>query len=112
VNKLPTWIILHIWQSLLGEIYPAIRAIAAEFVGKTLLIRYYLEREPTEFDVESVEVLSTNISASAGSELIERINVECFHATRPFKDLDALSGFVYCRREYDIDAPTNPLREK
>ncbi|WP_348532667.1 hypothetical protein, partial [Rhizobium indigoferae] len=80
--------------------------------SKTLLIRYYLEREPTEFDVESVEILSTKMSASAGSELIERINVECFYATRPFKDLDALSGFVYCRREYDIEAPTNLLREK
>ncbi|MGO7214128.1 colicin [Rhizobium ruizarguesonis] len=105
MNKLPAWLILHIWQSLLGEIYPAIRAIAAEFVGKTLLIRYYLERAPTEFDVDSAEVLSTNIYASAGSDLIERINVECIYATLPFKDLDPLSGFVYCRREYDIEIP-------
>ena len=49
---------------LLGEIYPAIRAIAAEFVGKTLLISCYLEREPTDFDFESIEVLATNISTS------------------------------------------------
>ncbi|MBB3523958.1 colicin [Rhizobium redzepovicii] len=102
MNKLPNWLVLNIWRNLLGEIYPAIRAIAVEFDEKALLIRYYLEREPTEFDIESAEVLSTNVFASAGPELIERIDTECSYATRLFKDLDALSGFVYCRREYDM----------
>ncbi|MBY4610986.1 colicin [Rhizobium sp. 9T] len=102
MSKLPNWLILNIWRNLLGEIYPAIRAIAVEFDEKSLLIRYYLEREPTEFDIESAEILSTNISAFVGSEMVERIDTECFYATRPFKDLDALSGFVYCRREYDM----------
>ncbi|WP_088683667.1 colicin [Rhizobium sp. R635] len=102
MNKLPNWLILHIWQSLLGEVYPEIRAIAAGYDEKTLLLRYYMDREPTDFDMESIEVLSTNIFASVDSGLVERIDVECSHAALPFKDLDQLSGFVYCRREYDM----------
>lgn len=103
MNNLPDWLILSLWRSLLGEIYPAIRAIAASFDGKTLLIRYYLDREPSEFDVDSIGVLSTNISASVGPALIEVISVECVCAIRPLKDLEPLSGFLYCRREYDLD---------
>jgi hypothetical protein len=101
-NKLPDWLIICIWRALLGEIYPAIRAIAIEFKkNRTLIIRYYLDREIDDMDRDSVEVVATNISASLGSDEVTRIEVECEYSTLGIGQLDCLGGFIFCRREYD-----------
>ncbi len=68
----------------------------------TLLIRYYLDKEPSEFDNESIEVLATNISASIGTDKLKRIDIQCEHSSLPLGKLDCLTGFIYCRREYDL----------
>ena len=100
---LPEWLIVCTWRALLGEIYPSIRAIAVALSeNKTLTIRYYLDRAPTEMDYESMETVATNISASIGLEAIAHIDLDCQHATAPFGALDRLDGFIYCRREYDM----------
>jgi hypothetical protein len=102
--KLPKWLIMSIWKSLLGEIYPAIRAIAISFSNKNeLMIRYYLDREPTEFDFESIDVLLANVFSGLGrGEEIDSASGECIYSGHEFrlKDLDALDGFIYARREY------------
>ena len=52
--NLPEWLILWTWQALIGEVYPSIRAIALQYSETNcLLIRYYLDREPTEDDYEN-----------------------------------------------------------
>ena len=100
---LPDWLVLAIWRALLGEIYPSIRAIAVRFdPDRCLLIRYYLDREPSAIDQESLEVIATNVSALAGRELIEHIEVDSQFNCATFAVLDALDGFIYCRREYDL----------
>lgn len=102
MRTLPDWLVLCVWRALIGEIYPAIRAIALSFVDeRTLFICYYLDRHPTEFDWESLEVVATNISASVGREKINRIDVECKFSLGPIGSLECFEGFVYCRREYD-----------
>lgn len=102
-KPVPDWILLAMWRALLGEIYPSIRAIAVKFDEKgCLLIRYYLDRQPMELDKESLEVVATNVSASVGPNLIERIELECQFTSVSFGALEALDGFVYCRREYDL----------
>ena len=103
-KRLPDWIIVCVWRALLGEIYPSIRAIAVALSeNRTLLIRYYMDRAPTEMDDESMEIVATNISASVGfGDSISHIDLDCQYATGPLGDLDCLDGFIYCRREYDM----------
>lgn len=107
-NKLPDWLISHFRVALIGEIYPQIRAIAVKYDEKKhLLLRYYLDREPTDFDRESIEVVATNLDATAPIDSITRLDVECCHADCLGKDLDPLSGFIYSRREYEIQDNPN-----
>ena len=102
-NRLPDWLIMCVWRALLGEVYPSIRAIAiALSKNRTLTIRYYMDRVPTDMDRESVEVVATNISASIGLDTIANIEVDCQYIIAPIGMLDCLDGFIYCRREYDL----------
>lgn len=102
MRALPDWLVLCVWRALIGEIYPAIRAIALSLADdRTLFICYYLDRQPTEFDWESLEVVATNISASIGQDKILHIEVECKFSSDPIGNLECFEGFAYCRREYD-----------
>ncbi len=100
-NPLPDWLVVCIWRALLGEIYPAIRAIAIAFSSDgTLKIRYYVDRATTEDDQENMEVLATSISSSIGISRVKRIDLDCQYETSALGDLDPLDGFIYCRREW------------
>lgn len=100
-TKLPDWLIACFRVALLGEIYSNIRAIAIGYNdGGEVLIRYYLDREPTEFDLESIEIVATNFDALGGKgQEIDKIDVQCKHAEGAKRSLDPLSGFIYFRRE-------------
>lgn len=102
--KLPNWLILWIWRSLLGEIYPSIRAIAVSFSeNRELVIRYYLDHDPDEFDNESLESLMTNVLANTSNEAdIRCAKTECQYSSVPLFNIDPLDGLIYARREYDI----------
>lgn len=103
MKLLADWLVLCVWRALLGEIYPEIRAIAISFTkDKVLLIRYYIDREPTDFDWESLEVVATNISASVGLSEIPQIDLGCEFSLEPIGQLNSLDGYIYCRREYDL----------
>ena len=103
MKVLPDKLVLCVWRALLGEIYPAIRAIAISLADdRTLRICYYLDRRPTDFDWESLEVIATNISASIGQEEISHIDLDCKFVLGSIGCLDCLDGFIYCRREYDL----------
>lgn len=100
-KQLPDWLVLTMWRAVLGEIYPSIRAIAVGLdEHNCLLIRYYLDREPIDMDQESLEVVATNFSASTAQQLVSRIDIDCQFSSAVFGALDALNGFLYCRREY------------
>jgi hypothetical protein len=103
MKSVPDWLILCIWRALIGEIYPALRAVATSLSDdRTLRIVYYLDRSPTKFDWESLEVVATNISASIGREEISHVDLGCEFLLGPIGHLDCLDGFIYCRREYDL----------
>lgn len=99
--KLPDWLILWTWQSLIGEIYPEIRAIALRYTeDKNLLIRFYLEREPVDEDSECIESIITNILAHTSSnEEILNVKDESIFSNEKIGDLDPLDGFIYARKE-------------
>ena len=106
MKSLPDWLILCVWRAIIGEVYPAIRAIALSLgENRVLLIRYYVDRNPTEFDWESLEVVATNISASIEQDKIEHIDLDCKFSLDPIGKMECLDGFIYCRREYDLSIP-------
>lgn len=104
MKAFPDWLVLCVWRALIGEIYPAIRAIAISLSDDDgeLLIRYYLDRPPTDFDWESLEVVATNISASIGQDKISHVDLDCKFVLGSIGHLECLDGFIYCRREYDL----------
>jgi len=102
-KDLPDWLVACFRIALLGEIYSNIRAIAVGYhSGGSVLIRYYVDRQPTDFDLESLEVVATNLDALGGKkQKIEKIDIQCLCSKEAKKDLDPISGFVYSRREYE-----------
>lgn len=105
MNSLPDWLRLWIQDSLIGEIYPAIRAIAVRFSEeRALTLRYYLDREPQEGDRESVAMVMTEILANTSSnDEIREVHEECVCSDVLLKDIDMLDGLVFARREYETD---------
>ncbi len=101
-SQLPDWLVACFRIALLGEIYPNIRAIAVGYhEGGFVLIRYYLDRQPIDYDFESIEVVATNLDALGGKKRdINKIDVQCVYADGIQGALKALSGFIYSRREY------------
>ncbi len=102
--KLPDWLILWVWQSLIGEISPEIRAIALQFNSeRNLVLRYYFGREPDEDDIESIKCVISNIYAHTSSN--KEINIiyeEVIISTVQMKDIDPLDGLIYARRECNL----------
>lgn len=102
-NDFPDWVVSCFRVALLGEIYPSIRAIAVKYeISGKLLIRYYLDREPSDFDRESIEVVATNFEATSPHNFLKKIDVECVFYAGPANRMEALDGFMYARREYEM----------
>jgi hypothetical protein len=102
--KIPDWLIICIFRSLLGEIYPAIRAIAIALnENGVLTMKFHLDRIHGEGDIEAAEVISTNISSAVGTQMVKNINISFECSDLRLGELDSLDGFIYCRREYDVD---------
>ena len=54
-RTLPDWLRLCFQSALIGEVYSEVRAIAVAFSDKNeMKARYYLDREPTDFDFDSL----------------------------------------------------------
>ena len=92
---------LDIWNmlriALLGEIYSHIIAIAIKYDDQSLLIRYYLDRNPIDFDYESIEVVATNLDATS-KNLFTKLDVECVFYSGQLNMMDSLDGFFYVKR--------------
>jgi hypothetical protein len=78
--NLPDWLILAMWRAVLGEIYPAIRAITVNLSeGKELRIKYFLDRPPEDYDFNSIDIVAFNFAAMGLPE-IEKITTECTYS--------------------------------
>jgi hypothetical protein len=109
---------LKIWlqEALIAEIYPQIRAIAVGFSSdRKLTIRYYLDRAPIDFDYESLGmVVSEILSKTSSADDISAVTEECVFSKDSQADLDRLDGFLYARREYEMqdNQPSTPTIEE
>jgi hypothetical protein len=101
-NKIPEDILFAVYRSMLGEIYPAIRAIAISYnSARLLVIRYYLDRVPTDYDRDSLGCVMTEVLSDLPPDAVTDVREECMHSELPMKDLDVLDMFVYARREWE-----------
>lgn len=104
VANLPDWLVACFRIALLGEIYCNVRAIAVGFDDRNkVLIRYYLDREPTDFDLESIEIVAVNFDALRGGQEVKEVAVQCVYSAVRMNELDPLSGFIFARREYGMN---------
>ena len=87
--------------SLLGEIYPDIRAIAYSYdlSNKIFTLRYYLVREPIEEDYENVSIVLAEFASNFNHTSFNGLKEECIYSKVPKSELDSLDGFVYFRKE-------------
>lgn len=100
-KRLPDWLIVNLCRSLLGEIYPEIRAIAVRYNSdsKELLIRYYLDRKPTEIDFDNISCVETELYSAVGKKYINKSSLECLYSDDYLNKLDILDGLIYARKE-------------
>ena len=64
------------------------------------MLRYYLDRAPTEEDYESVSVVMTKFISQFRHSAFNTIKEECYYSRLPQSQIDSLDGFVYSRLEY------------
>lgn len=103
-KRLPDWLRLWFQSALISEIYPEIRAVAVMLSDdRVLTVRYYLDREATDFDNESLQmVVSEVLSNTTSTSEIQSVVEECCFSDEKMSEIDRLDGLVYARREYDL----------
>ncbi len=104
-NSLPDWLRLWFQSALISEVYINIRVIAIGFTSDCeLTVRYYLDREPKEFDYDSIQMVVSEVLANTSNEAqIKNVIEECKYSVEPMSEIDRLGGLVCARREYDMD---------
>lgn len=95
-RRLPAWLRCWFQAALVGEIYPAIRAIAVGFsASRALTVRMYLDREPTPNDKENLSIIMTEVfSNTQSNDDITSYTEQCVYSNEPMGELDSLDGFV------------------
>lgn len=98
----PDWFFNCARRALLGEIYESIRGIAFEFdeINGRLKLRYYLDRVVEEDDVESIDSVANEIEAMLPIGYLTSIDTDCIHTDLRSRDLEAMDGWLYFRREH------------
>jgi len=95
-SELKSLLKLSIQRLLLGEVYPSIRAVSFDNQGsEKLRLVYYLDREPTDIDHQSLSNVSAEVLADIDFEEVEEV---CEYTKMPFSDL-RINNLVYLRKE-------------
>jgi len=88
---------LSIQRALLGQISETLRLITVESTGLELLhIVCYFSSEPTEEQIEDMNIVSTEILADID---FSQDRVECSYSTLPMAQLPRLRHTVFARKE-------------
>ena len=89
---------MSIQRALLGMVYSSIRGVAIGFISpETLIIKCYLDREPTDFDYENLSDIAAEVLADF--EFFNKSEEYCEFTLKPFSKLDSLNSWVYIRQE-------------
>jgi hypothetical protein len=102
-TSLPDWLWRSLGRALVGEIYPNIRAITAHLSEEGRLdMTYYLDREATDYDTESISLIEFNISTETMSDSILAGACDIVYTLDFFKNIDFNGEVIYARRESSI----------
>lgn len=103
MNPIEEKIRLALQSSLIGEIYPEIKAVVYSYnvEEKIFLLRYYLDREPIEEDYENISEVMAEFISHFKFSTFEKLKEECSYSSSKQKEseLDPLDGFVYLRKK-------------
>ncbi|MCL1514330.1 hypothetical protein DTJ15_09015 [Parasaccharibacter sp. TMW 2.1891] len=93
-------IYLCIMTAFLGEIYPEIRLISADY-GEDLVIRVHmvLDRPVNDEDIEEMDCVITEIDAAFNLEDASDIEDRIFFSEEPLCEIEALPYIIYMRYE-------------
>jgi hypothetical protein len=63
MSELRTRILLSVQRALLGEVFPALRAVSVAFTETSLDLRFYVDGPADELDRESISIVETEVLA-------------------------------------------------
>ncbi|MBX2823978.1 MAG: colicin [Gammaproteobacteria bacterium] len=99
-NKLPDWFRASSQVAMLGEISPHVRMVVASLSEQgASVLRFYLDREPTDDDKEQAAIVGVNLSSTVSRERLSSLREECVVGTGPLGKLDTLDGVLFVRME-------------
>lgn len=95
-SDLRTRVLLSIQRALLGEIFPALRAITVEWDTRIVSIHAFVDGSLAETDAESLSCISTEVTADFAPDMEVECVLHRVDAPQPIHDARA---WVYRRRE-------------
>lgn len=97
----PDWLISAISTSLLGNVTPNLRAIAAKYDGsKNLTLRFYYSASVENSDEEGMEDAIGEFESAEATHRVKKIEIERVVTDQPIGELDYLHYFLFLRREH------------
>ena len=101
-DNLPQHLRVRLQLALLGEINSHVRMIAVSFESTHLEIWFYLDRQPTEDDIDIASIVAVNLDAGLeNNSEIRKISEKCVFSDQPKGKLNTFYGVVYSRNEDD-----------
>lgn len=94
----PDKIIVLAVRAIGGSVTNNMRMIALGYVGNGATFRFYVEREPTEDELELGEVVGLNFEVGHPAKL-EVLNIEFVKTSDPLGFLDSLDFRLFSRWE-------------
>jgi hypothetical protein len=102
-NEIPIWLRLWMQQALIGAVYPSLRGVAVGYYDdRSVTIRYYIDRPPSDFDHEVIDILCSEVLSNTSSNAeLPALRTEVIFSEDIQSELPPLSGFVFKRMEGD-----------
>lgn len=94
----PEWLRAGMNRAMLGMIDCHVRLITAQFdeYHQKIIVRYFLDREPTENDNDDIEIMMTEVLSGYG---LYNFDYECIYSKHSSLELNQLHGAVFRRKE-------------
>lgn len=95
-DTMRTRVLLSLQRALLGEVFPSLRAVTAEWVPERVQFWAYVDGEPRHEDIEALSCVSAEVAADFEPGVEVDHHVVRKDAPAPIEDLRT---YVYRRQE-------------
>ncbi len=97
MSELRSRLLLSAQRALLGEVFPALRAVTIRWSKDAIALRAYVDGELLDDDAESLSCIATELTADLWQEM--RVDYEAIRCDWPQRIDDDDGVFIYARRE-------------